>query len=56
MVPRPLPIQACQLPSDVSVHRAAASGRQAPGQGPWPGEPASGSYSFRRIMRAPREP
>ena len=23
----------------------------APGQGPWPGEPTSGSYSFRRIMR-----
>jgi len=26
-------------------------GRQAPGQGPWPGEPTSGSYSFRRTMR-----
>jgi len=23
----------------------------APGQGPWPGEPASGSYICRRIMR-----
>src|SRR6266700_2938439 len=33
------------------VHRVAAWGRQAPGQGPWPGEPTSGSYSFRRIMR-----
>ena len=26
-------------------------GRQAPGQAPWPGEPTSGSYSFRRTMR-----
>ena len=33
------------------VCRVAASGRQAPGQGPWPGEPTSGSYSFRRIMQ-----
>jgi hypothetical protein len=35
-----------------SIHRVTASGRQAPGQGPWPGEPTSGSYSFRRIMRS----
>jgi hypothetical protein len=34
-----------------SIHRVTASDRQAPGQGPWPGEPTSGSYSFRRIMR-----
>jgi len=33
------------------VHRVAGSGRQAPGQGPWPGGPTSGSYSFRRIVR-----
>jgi len=26
-------------------------GRRATGQGPWPGEPTSGSYSFRRILR-----
>ena len=34
-----------------SIHRVTAAGRQAPGQGPWPGEPTSGSYSFRRTMR-----
>jgi hypothetical protein len=34
-----------------SIHRVTASGRQGPGQGPWPGEPTSGSYSLRRIMR-----
>jgi hypothetical protein len=32
-------------------HRVTASGRHAPGQGPWPGEPTSGSYSFRRILQ-----
>jgi hypothetical protein len=35
-----------------SIHRVTASARQAPGQGPWPGEPTSGSYSFRQIMRS----
>jgi hypothetical protein len=30
----------------VDVH-----GQEAPGQGPWPGKPTSGSYICRRIMR-----
>ena len=38
-------------PPSFAHPRAAASAGQAPGQGPWPGKPASGSYSFRRTMR-----
>ena len=47
-----LPNQACQPRWHVRafVVSPLRVGRP-PGQGPWPGEPASGSYSFRRIMQ-----
>ena len=47
MAGRPLRIQACQPPSEVGAFIVSP----APGQGPWPGEPTSGSYICRRIMR-----
>ena len=39
---RSLEVMGCE-----GVHRVAASGKQAPGQGPWPGELTSASYGFR---------
>jgi len=52
LVLQTLPIQACKPPWHARTFIVfSTSGRQAPGQGPWPGKPTSGSYSFRRIMR-----
>ena len=49
---RTLPIRACQLPSDVRAFIVSPLRvGTPPGQGPWPGGPTSGSYSFRRILR-----